>query len=72
MSNDFFNNHPMLGSMFDFDRNGSLDFGEAAFMGALGAAIIDEEERSSRKAERENHFWDDDDDWESDSEDNDW
>ena len=70
MGNDFFNDHPMLGSMFEFDRDGSFDFGEAAFMGALGAAIIDEE-RSSRKAERESRFWDDDDDWESDSEDND-
>jgi len=43
MGNDFFNDHPMLGSMFEFDRDGSFDFGEAAFMGALGAAIIDEE-----------------------------
>ena len=72
MSNDFLNNHPMLGSMFDFDRDGSLDFGEAAFMGALGAAVIDEEERSSRKDKRESHCWNDDSEWESDSEDDDW
>lgn len=66
MSNGFFNDHSMLGAMFDFDRDGSLDFGEAMFMGAMGAAIIDEEERASRKAERESGVWDDDDDWETD------
>ena len=61
MSNDFFGNHPMLGSVFDFDRDGSLDLGEAAFMGAMGAAFIDETKRSARDAERESHVWDDDD-----------
>ena len=69
MSNDFFGNHPMLGSVFDFDRDGSLDLGEAAFMGAMGAAFIDEAERSVREAERESRSWHDDDD---DSEDDDW
>ena len=69
MSNDFFNNHPMLGSMFDFDWDGSLDLGEAAFMGALGAAIIDEEERSNR----ESREWDEDgEDWEFDEDDEGW
>lgn len=63
MSNDFFGNHPLLGSVFDFDRDGSLDLGEAAFMGAMGAAFIDEAERSARDAERESHVWDDDDDY---------
>ena len=74
MNNDFFDNHSMLGSMFDFDRDGSLDFGEAMFMGSVGAAIVDEEERASRKSEREWHVWDDDndDEWESDSEDDGW
>ena len=62
MSNDFFGNHPMLGSVFDFDRDGSLDLGEAAFMGAMGAAFIDEAERSAREAERESRSWYDDDD----------
>ena len=70
MSNDFFNNHSMLGAMFDFDRDGSLDLGEAMFMGAMGAAIIDEEERASKKAERESGVWEDDGDWEA--EDDEW
>lgn len=37
MSSDVFDNHPMSGSMLDFDWDGLLDFGEAAFMGALAA-----------------------------------
>ncbi len=68
MGNEFFNDHSMLGALFDFDRDGSLDIGEAMFMGAMGAAIIDEEERSSEKAKRKSSTWDDDDYWESDSE----
>ena len=37
MGNDFFNNHPFLGSMFDFNRDGSMSLGEAGAMGAFGA-----------------------------------
>ncbi|ACV22432.1 Uncharacterised protein [Slackia heliotrinireducens] len=62
MSNDFFNNHPFLGGMFDLDRDGSLDLGEAAFMGGMGAMFASEMERSTREAERESYPWDDDDD----------
>lgn len=69
MSNDFFNDHPFLGGMFDFDHDGSLDLGEAAFMGGVGAMFANEMERLSREAERDSFPWEDDD---CDSEDNDW
>ena len=59
MCNDFFNNHPMLGSMFDFDRDGSMSLGEAGAMGAFGALYATETMRASEEAERESS-WDDD------------
>ena len=62
MDNGFFSDHPFLGSMFDFDHDGSLDPAEAAFMGGMAAAYIDEAERSARESERRSSFWDDDDD----------
>ena len=61
MSNDFFGNHPFLGNLFDFDKDGSLDLGEASFMGAAAMAYRSEMERASRKAERERRSWYDDD-----------
>ena len=64
MGNDFFGHHPGLGSMFDFNNNDSLDFGEAAFMGAMGAALIDEAGRSERESKRRGSYWDDD--WDGD------
>lgn len=63
MSNDFFNNHRMLGSVFDFDHDGSMSLGEAMTMGGIFGAYADEMERSSRKAKREISPWDDDDDF---------
>ncbi len=62
MSNDFFDNHPMLGSVFDFDRDGSLSLGEAAAIGAFGALYADEMMRAEEEAEREarRSRWDDD------------
>lgn len=42
MSNDFFNNHPMLGSVFDFDHDGSMSLGEAGAMAAMGSLIASE------------------------------
>ena len=64
MSNDFFNDHPMLGSMFDFNHDGSMSLGEAGAMGALGAMYATEAMRASEDAEREagDSPWDDDDD----------
>ena len=62
MSNDFFNDHRMLGSVFDFDHDGSMSLGEAMTMGGIFGAFADEMERSSRKAERESYSWDDNDD----------
>jgi len=62
MDNGFFSDHPFLGSMFDFDHDGSLDPAEAAFMGGIAAAYIDEAERSARESERRSSFWHDDDD----------
>ena len=65
MSNDFFNNHPMLGSVFDFNRNGSLNPGEAGAMGAFGAMIASEAMRASEEADRDarESSWGDDDDY---------
>ena len=63
MSNDFFNNHRMLGSVFDFDHDGSMSLGEAMTMGGIFGAYADEMERSSLKAERVSSPWDDDDDF---------
>ena len=42
MSNDFFNNHPMLGSVFDFNHDGSMSSGEAGAMGAIGGMFASE------------------------------
>ena len=63
MGNDFFNNHPKLGSFFDFDHDGSLDLGEATTMGGLFGAYANEMLEESKKAEREANesSWDDDD-----------
>ena len=46
--------------MFDFDRDGSLDLGEAAFIGGMGAMIASELESSSRDTERDRYSWEDD------------
>ena len=61
MSNDFFNNHPMLGSVFDFNHDGSMNLGEAMAMGGVFGAYADEMMRESEKAEREasDSPWDD-------------
>lgn len=63
MSNDFFNNHPVLGSAFDFNHDGSLGVGEAMSMGGILGAYADEMMRSSEEAEREasKSPWDEDD-----------
>lgn len=63
MSNDFFSDHPMLGSMFDFNRDGSMSLGEAGAMGAFGSLYATEVMRASEEAEREvrGSSWDDDD-----------
>ena len=62
MSNDFFNNHPMLGSVFDFNRDGSMSPGEAGTMGAIGGMFASEMMRASEEVEREagESRWDDD------------
>ena len=62
MSNDFFNNHPMLGSVFDFNHDGSMSPGEAGAMGAIGGMFASEMMRASEEAEREasESLWDDD------------
>ena len=62
MSNDFFNNHPMLGSVFDFNHDGSMSPGEAGAMGAIGGIFASEMMRASEEAEREasESHWDDD------------
>lgn len=56
MSNDFFNNHPMLGSVFDFDHDGSMSLGEASAMGAFGYMAASEMMRASEEAEREAEY----------------
>ena len=62
MSNDFFNNYPMLGSVFDFNHDGSMSAGEAGAMGAIGGMFASEMMRASEEAEREasESRWDDD------------
>lgn len=55
MSNDFFDNHPILGSAFDFNRDGSLGPGEAGAMAAFGTMAASELMRATEEAERE---WD--------------
>ena len=62
MSNNFFNNHPMLGSVFDFNHDGSMSPGEAGVMGAIGGMFASEMMRASEEAEREasDSLWDDD------------
>ena len=42
MGNEFFKDHPMLGAMFDFDRDGSINASEASGMIAFGTMIADE------------------------------
>lgn len=79
MSNEFFDKHPMLGSVFDFDRNGSMSFDEAVAMGSLGTMFATEAMRASEEADHEaikspwddNDFEDDDDDFDIDDDDDD-
>ena len=63
MSNEFFDKHPMLGSVFDFDRNGSMSLDEAVAMGSLGTMFATEAMRASEEADHEaiKSPWDDDD-----------
>ena len=56
MGNDFFNDHPMLGSMFDFDRDGSMSLGEAGAMGAFGYMFASETMRASEEGEDDEGF----------------
>lgn len=51
MGNDFFNNHPMLGSVFDFDHDGSMSIGEAGAMAALGSMAATELMRATEESE---------------------
>ena len=51
MDNGFFNDHPMLGSMFDFDHDGSMSLSEAGAMGAFGAMYASEMMCASEEAE---------------------
>ena len=62
MSNDFFNNNPVLGSVFDFNHDGSMSAGDAGAMGAIGGMFASEMMRASEEAEREasESRWDDD------------
>lgn len=53
MGNDFFNDHPMLGSMFDFNRDGSMSLGEAGAMSAIGYIAASKLMSSTEEAERE-------------------
>ena len=53
MSNDFFNDHPLLGSMFDFNHDGSMNLGEAGAMGAFGSMAASELMRATEETERE-------------------
>ena len=56
MGNDFFNDHPMLGSIFDFNHDGSMSLGEAGAMGAFGTMAAREMMRASEEAEREAEY----------------
>lgn len=42
MIDDFFDDHPGLGFVFDFDNDGDMSLGEAMAMGAM-FGILDEE-----------------------------
>ena len=62
MSNDFFDDHPFIGSIFDFDHDGSLDFGEAGAMAAAASwavneytRIIEEDEYDWEKTEKDEY-----------------
>ena len=60
MGNNFFNNHPILGSIFDFNRDGNMNLGEASAMSAFGAMYAAEAMQATEEAEREaNSFYDD-------------
>lgn len=54
MSNGFFKDHRSLGGRFDLDNDGSLDLGDAVFMGGVGSMYARELLRASREADREN------------------
>ena len=62
MSEGFFDDHPMLGSVFDFDRDGSVSFGEAMAMGGVFGAFADEVIRDSEDDADDDGGLDDDDD----------
>ena len=64
MSNDFFDHHPLLGLVFDFDHDGSVNLAEAGAMGAFAAMFASEATSASEEAEREasRSSWDDGDD----------
>lgn len=51
MGNEFFSNHPMLGSVFDFNHDGSMSLGEAGAMGAFGAMYATELMRAAEESE---------------------
>ena len=53
MGNDFFDNHPILGSVLDLNHDGSLNAGEVAAASAFGALYADEMMRASEEAERD-------------------
>ena len=56
MSNDFFDDHAMLGSMFDFNHDGSMNLGEAGAMAAFGRMAASELLRATEESERENDY----------------
>lgn len=64
MSNDFFNNHPLIGSVLYFNHDGDMSLDEAGAMGAFGAMYASEAMRTSREAGRDagGSRWEDDDD----------
>ena len=56
MGNGFFNNHPGLGSVFDFNHDGNMNLGEAGAMGALGNMAASELMRASEESDRERDY----------------
>ena len=59
MDKGFFDNHPGLGSVFDFDHDGHMNLGEAGVMAGAGALIASELLDPDGGLERER----DDDSW---------
>ena len=60
MGEGFFDDHPMLGSVFDFDRDGDVNFGEAMAMGGVFGAFADEVIRDSEDDADDDSGLDDD------------